>query len=210
MRRAIFAAFVLLATGATSASAQNQAVVPGDGVEQKIRPGDVLRLKVWREPDLSGEIDVNADGTAVIPRLGPVQVAGYSGPDLRRLIETQLGEVLRDPTVDVTVLRRVRVLGAVVSPGLYALEPTMTIADAVAKAGGPNNAGRRDRVELIRKGELVEIELAPDAPLAALPIYSGDELRVPERSWFVRNFPVLITTGTAAAGLIVAYLVSQN
>ncbi|HZI73301.1 MAG TPA: polysaccharide biosynthesis/export family protein, partial [Gemmatimonadales bacterium] len=40
-----------------------------------VRPGDLIRLKIWREPDMSGDIAVDEAGVATLPRLGAWRVA---------------------------------------------------------------------------------------------------------------------------------------
>ena len=35
--------------------------------ERQLRPGDVIRLDIWREPDLSGEFLVDEAGVVVFP-----------------------------------------------------------------------------------------------------------------------------------------------
>ncbi|HEU0299529.1 MAG TPA: polysaccharide biosynthesis/export family protein, partial [Longimicrobium sp.] len=49
-------------------------------------PGDLVRLRVWREPDLSGDFAVDETGTVVLPRLGPTRVRGVPAGELRERI----------------------------------------------------------------------------------------------------------------------------
>jgi protein involved in polysaccharide export with SLBB domain len=79
----------------------------------------------------------------------------------------------------------------------------MTVADALALAGGASADGRRDRVELLRGGEKVVVKLDPAARLGDTPIRSGDQLYVPERSWFSRNQGIVIGTVSAFAALAI-------
>ena len=76
-----------------------------------IRPGDTIRLRVWREPDLSGDFAVDVGAVATLPRLGPVQVGSMTPDSLRRYVLTEFAKYLRNPTVEVTVLRRSRSWG---------------------------------------------------------------------------------------------------
>lgn len=170
-----------------------------------VQPGDMIRMKVWREPDLSGDVIVDANGDAALPRLGPTRVAGLSADSVRGLVVTTYAQFLRDPAVDVMVLPRVTILGAVRSPGVHNLDPTMTIADALAVAGGASADGKQDQVELRRRGSRVPVQLRLDARLADTPVRSGDQLVVPQRSWVSRNAGLLL--GAGSFGLSVIYLI---
>jgi polysaccharide export outer membrane protein len=170
---------------------------------EPLRPGDVIRLRIWREPDLSGEFPVDESGQAVLPLVGPVSVVGLSRDSLRRSLLTSYTEYLKNPSIEVILLRRVNVMGAVRNPGLYPVDPTMTVADALALAGGPSPDGKRDRVELLRGGERIVVRLEPSARLGDTPLRSGDQLYVPSRSWISRNPGVVVGTATFLTALIV-------
>lgn len=174
-----------------------------------LRPGDAIRLRIWREPDLSGEFKVDETGRAVLPRLGPVLVTGITPDSLQRQLVAAYSADLRNPSIEVTALRRVQVLGAVNRPGLYEIEPTMSVADAVALAGGPTPDGKRNRVTLIRDGSVVAADLAASSSIGDAEVRSGDRLMVPMRSWVSRNPGVVIAAGISATGFIIASLIRQ-
>src|SRR5688572_12844962 len=184
-----------------------QAIVSGSW-SQPIVAGDVILLQVWRE-----EIDINetvpANGNVSFPRLGTFDVRGMSRDSLRAHLVREYGRTVRDADsrIRFDVHRRVRVTGAVLRPNVYTLNPTWTLADAIATAGGALPEGRRDRVELRRDGQIVQVLLLEDAAaLADSPIQSGDQLHVPERSFVSRNLSVLVTalTSVVAVGIAIA------
>ena len=74
----------------------------------------------------------------------------------------------------------------------------MTVADALALAGGTTPQGRSDKVELRRQGEKVPGKLSGRLVIGESSIQSGDQIFVPERSWISRNPGVLI----GALGLV--------
>ena len=185
---------------------QQQAASAPAAVADAPQPGDVIRLRVWREPDLSGEFPVNEDGIVVLPRLGPVDVTRVSADALEQRLIREYSRYLNHAAIELTLLRRVQILGAVRTPGIYPLDPTMTIADAIAIAGGPAPHGHPNKVELIRGGEKLDIQLAREARIADSPIRSGDQLYVPERSWFYRNSGIVSAALTASVSLIIAVL----
>ena len=173
-----------------------------------VQPGDLIRLKIWREPDMSGDIGVNEDGVATLPRIGPLRVAGLAADSLKRMLIRSYAEFLRDPAVDITVLRRVTILGAVRTPNVYHLEPTMTVADALALAGGASPDGKQDQVELRRQGGKAVVKLSRQTRLGDTPLRSGDELYVPQRSWLSRNAALVI--GGVGTAVSILYLVSSR
>jgi polysaccharide export outer membrane protein len=157
-----------------------------------LRPGDVVRLAIWREPDLSGEFTVDKDGTVMFPKIGAQRVTEVSPDSLRTALVAAYRVYLRNPSIDVTLLRRVNVLGAVQKPGLYPVDPTMTIADVIALAGGATSVGDPHKVELRRIGSTRTRVVAAATKLADSPLRPGDQLYVPERSWMARNPGVVI------------------
>jgi polysaccharide export outer membrane protein len=173
-----------------------------------IAVGDILLLQVWRE-DIDLNLIVPENGVIHFPRVGAIDVRGLTRDSLRARLVRDYGVHLRDAEsrIQLAVQRKVRITGAVREPNVYTLNPTMTLADAIATAGGALPEGRRDRVELRRDGQVVQVLLLDDAAtLADSPIQSGDQLHVPERSFASRNLNVLVTalTSIVAIGIAIA------
>jgi protein involved in polysaccharide export with SLBB domain len=171
-----------------------------------LRPGDVVRLAVWREESFSGQFVVDRDGQVVLPRLGVLEVTGVPTAELRARILTGLARYLRNPSIEVVFLRRVAIHGAVTHAGLYPVDPTMTVLDALALAGGARPDGRLDQIRLIRDG--VEVATVPTTglQLEELRIRSGDQLFVPEQTWLRRNSNLVVTGISSVASLVIAIL----
>ncbi len=161
-----------------------------------LKPGDVVRLKIWRETDLSGDFIVDERGTVTLPKLGQTQVVGLSPDSLKAQLISSYSVYLRNPAIDVTLLRRITILGGVRNPGLYPVDPTMTLTDAYALAGGISPEGKLNEVELIRGDQRTLYKLSGATRIADTPLRSGDQLYVPTRSWLSRNTWVV----TAAIG----------
>jgi len=206
-RRLAVATLLLMSTTAAPALTQEVTDQPSDTAAGlgTVQPGDLIRVKVWREPDLSGDVAVDAAGNATIPRMGATPVRGLTADSVRRLIVTTYARYLRDPAVDVMVLPRVTITGAVRNPGVQNLDPTMTISDALALAGGAAPDGKRDQVELRRGGERLAVDLRMNTRVADSPVRSGDELLVPERGWLSRNVGLVL--GVASLAISLVYLV---
>lgn len=179
-------------------------------LETSLQPGDVVRLTVWREPDFTGEFPVDAAGHVVLPRIGMMDVAGKPASALRQEILDGLGRYLRNPSIDVVFLRRITIYGAVQRSGLYPVDPTMTILDALALAGGARYDGRLDRIRLLRGGEEIATIATTSTRIDELPIRSGDQLFVPEQSWARRNSGLLATFISAGVTLAVAFIYTSQ
>jgi len=216
--RGLSAAFLLVACvlaigAARSAKAQRPATslehANNPEVAALIQPGDLVRIRVSREPDLSGDFRVNEEGHVVIPMLGDLDVSHVSLDSLRHYAENTLRVDLRDPFIDITLLRRVKVLGAVMKPGLYEVDPTMTIGDVLALAGGATPEGVSGIVDL-QQANGSKFKLTKRTRLAETPIHSGDILYIPERSWLSRNAAVVTSAGISAAAIVAATLISRR
>ncbi len=82
----------------------------------------------------------------------------------------------------------------------------MTLTDVVAMAGGVSSDGNAKKIELVRRGKRVATMVSLQSPLADFPLRSGDELRVPERSWLSRNAEI-VAAGITGTALIVTAVV---
>lgn len=191
----------LLAAAAAAAEAQTPAATETTG---SLQPGDVIRLRIWREPDLSGEFPVDEKGTAVFPRLGPISVVGLPLDSLKQRLVDSYTVYLRNPAIEVTLLRRITILGAVRNPGLYPVDPTMTLTDAFALAGGISPEAKANKVELVRGGQRTQLDISQATRIQDTAVRSGDQLFVPTRSWLSRNTWVI----TAGVGTTVSILLA--
>jgi polysaccharide biosynthesis/export protein len=119
----------------TEASASNQA-----SPTYKIGPQDLLRIDVWKEPDISRTIPVRPDGKISLPLLNDVQAAGLTAMELAGVIREGLTKYITSPQVTVTVTeinsRRVYCTGEVLKPGALSLLPNMTALQAISSCGG--------------------------------------------------------------------------
>jgi polysaccharide export outer membrane protein len=166
-----------------------------------LHPGDALLLRVWREPGMSDTLRVDEDGRVTFPLLGARTVTGIPTDSLKRRVIADYGQYVKSE-VEVTVLRRLSVLGAVKQPGLYAVDPTYSLADVLARAGGTTTIADKQDIRLVRGGEVVRHSLEETRTVASLPVRSGDQVVVGERSWLSRNWQWLAGTMVSASVLI--------
>jgi polysaccharide biosynthesis/export protein len=108
-----------------------------------IGPGDVLRINVYQNADLTLETRVSESGTISYPLLGSVKLGGLSIGQAERAIADGLlkGNYLRNPQVNVMLMQvrgnQASVLGMVNRPGRYPIEVTgLRMSELLATAGG--------------------------------------------------------------------------
>ena len=188
-----------------SASAQRPARTLNDPI---VRPGDVLRINVWRHPELSGEFAVAPDSTLVHPVYQVAKVGGASLAVAKERLRGLLTSYEQDVQLVIEPLFPVTVEGEVRQPNLYRLPQGTTIAQAIAQAGGPTEQGRLDKVRVLRRDSMMVINLAGGySRYEAITIASGDQVLVTRRSSFnlVRDVLVPATSLTAAVAAVLAY-----
>jgi len=116
---------------------------------------DKLEIRFLYYPAYNVELAVRPDGAVTIPLVGEVKVEGMTPLELESIVRTRYAEILSEPEVSVIVAnsasQMVFVFGQVRSPGSYPFRGSMTVIDAIAGAGGPNFAAKRDNIVLIRK-----------------------------------------------------------
>lgn len=214
MRAFIFggAAAAVLSFGPARLGAQNS--LPGSAVERAgnaiVGAGDRLVIKVFREPTLSDAVIVDSRGDIVFPKIGQVHVSGLSILSVQDTLRARFGKFLREPAVDVNVLRRVIVNGEVLRPGVYYVDiGTATLRDVVALAGGVSPYGHTDRVGVVREGRRIAVDDWERSELPVADLQSGDQVVVGRRSWLALNLGTVV----GAVGLlssIVLTIISMN
>jgi len=126
-------------TASAAAKAASASQTPTDA-DYKIGPQDLLRVDVWKEPDISRTIPVRPDGKISLPLLNDVQAAGLTSMQLAGVIREGLTKYITSPQVTVTVTeinsRRVYCTGEVLKPGALSLLPNMTALQAISSCGG--------------------------------------------------------------------------
>jgi polysaccharide export outer membrane protein len=173
-RRRLLLGALLLPALPGHALAQGAAPVPAAN-EYRIAGGDVLRISVFQNPDLSVEGRVAESGLLSYPLLGNVRVGGLTITAAEKLIADGLrnGNFVRQPQVTI-VPSQVRgnqasVLGQVNRPGRYPLEVAdLRLTDLLAMAGGTAPGGA-DIVVVTgtRNGQPMRVEVDLPAVFAA-------------------------------------------
>lgn len=121
-----------------------------------IAPGDTLSVSVYKVPDLTRDVEVDAAGGFIYPPLGRIDANNRTVADLGKELQTRLGEnYLQSPTVLVTlkstIANQITVDGSVTSPGMYPIPPGTTLLQALAIAKGPAKDANLRRVVVFRQ-----------------------------------------------------------
>lgn len=169
-----------------------------------VQPGDRVSVKVYREPELSADATVDVDGGLALPRLGTIPTRALSVAALHDTLRARYAGFLRNPSFELSVLRRVVVNGEVMKPGVYFVDIGSTLRDVIAQAGGVGERGDARKVTVVRDGREMS---QPDWERTAAELQSGDQVLVGQRSWLSRNALALTGTATALASVIVSILV---
>ncbi len=179
------------------------ALVPGmaraqAGAEYRLGPGDIVRITVYNNPDLTTEAQITQQGRITFPLIGEVQIGGIEKGQAEQIIARRLGEggfVLK-PQVNVLVLgfksQQISVLGQVNRPGKYPIEQASTLADLLAIAGGIAQSGADTITHITRgaDGKTAKREINIDSALRNgemdknFPVSNGDIIYVPRAPLF--------------------------
>ncbi len=152
-----------------------------------VRPGDGIRLRIWNEPAMSGSYNVSETGVAILPKLGSVFVMGQSVASLQDSLRTAYSVYLRNPSVEVVVLRRIAIQGEVESPAIVMADLTMGLSDVIALAGGLTEAGNPDNILVLRGTERIRYRRSNQAEFLVAGLQSGDQVIVQPKNIFARN-----------------------
>lgn len=124
------------------------------GAQYKLAAGDVLRITVFGERDLSFEkIRLNDAGMFSYPFLGEIAAKGLTPNQVEKIIVNGLKQgYLVDPKVTLSLIayRSFYINGEVQKPGSYPFEPGLTLEKAIALGGGLTERASIKRVTIVR------------------------------------------------------------
>ncbi len=143
-------------------------------------PGDKMRITVFNEPDLSREVQVDAQGRLPFPLVHDVPAGGKTVSELAVALSAALASYLRTPqvTVDIVEYRPFFIMGEVKAPGTYPYSPNMTVLGAVARAGGFTDRAAKSKVFIKHPNDTSEVKYSVSD---SLPVHAGDSIRIGER-----------------------------
>lgn len=149
-------------------------------LEERYRIGfqDQLEVQVFRHPELTQRVNVNANGTINLFRLPtPILAVCKTERELANdVAEAYRKDYLRNPEVNVVAVeqrsRSFGMIGAVEKPGQYMISRRVRLIELLAQAGGPSKeAGTR--VLVARTGSTSNCKLNDPADESDdIPVYS--------------------------------------
>lgn len=166
---------------------------PMDRDVYKIGVTDVLLISVWKNPELTVEVPVRADGMVSVPLIDDVQAEGLTPQELKEVIARELSEFVAAPDVTVIVRqmnsRFVSVIGEVAQSTRIPLTRDLRVLEAIALVGGFTTFADRGDVRIVRRQpDGGEVEYRFDyhayvrgtAPGTNIVLRPGDTIIVPD------------------------------
>jgi polysaccharide export outer membrane protein len=122
--------------------------------EYSVGESDVLRVNVWKEPEVSQTVVVRTDGNISMPLINEVRVAGMTPLSIQQVIGEKLKAFLTNPQVTVTVMeihsKHAFITGEVAHPGGYSLNTETTVLQLIAQAGGFTPFAKKGEIVVLR------------------------------------------------------------
>ncbi|WP_404401712.1 SLBB domain-containing protein [Idiomarina seosinensis] len=153
-----------------------------------VGPGDTVNIVLFGKESNTYDIEVNQDGSIIIPKLGPIQVAGLTFNETKALIRDRIKEQMIgvEAAVSLGELRSIQVfvVGEAYRSGSYTISSLSTITQALVAAGGVSDIGSVRNIQLKRAGEtivtfdLYDLLIQGDAS-NDLMLQSGDVVFIP-------------------------------
>jgi polysaccharide export outer membrane protein len=195
---------IAMALAATPASGQSTL---GDLAQRAAAlrpvPGDRVLMTTYGDPSMNGASIVDERGRIMLPRVGMIQADAFTAAALRDTIRARATLVLREPTVDVTVQRRIIVSGEVLKPGVYYADLTSSFGEMVAQAGGLRETGNPGKVYLVRGSTQTRIADWASDQSPNPDLHSADQILVGRKSWMELNIIPFASLTMSAISLAV-------
>ncbi len=188
-------ALAVLALGCSTTSGRTALVgeqgTSGGLPASTLGPNDLIEVRVYQEPELSGIYQVGPQGDIMFPLCKQVVVRGLTANGAAEKLRDCLSQgYLRSPQVSVLVKefnsRKVFVFGEVQKPGTFAFEDGMSVVQALTLAGGFTKQAAQNSTSVTRliKGQEVKVKVnVQDIALgkaANFTLEPGDIVYVPE------------------------------
>jgi polysaccharide export outer membrane protein len=158
--------------------------------------GDIVGINVWENPALATEATIRPDGTITMPLVGDLKAAGATPTALKKQIGERVADFIKlqgSEVVTVAVRQwrsyRFSIAGEVGRPGVFTSDEYITVAEALAMAGGPTRFAKRGEITLQRRdpatGKTRSIPLDYDLLASGarrdmnIFVLSGDSIYVP-------------------------------
>jgi len=201
---------------ATRTADQTQAAAIRDRLKNgDFQVGDRIAIVVRGDSTLSDTVAVRTGRTIQLKSLPAIPLEGVLHSELQEYLAKQLAQYLKNPTVSVTPLVQIAVVGDVGHPGFFWVPSDLTLTDAIMLAGGPTQGSDLNGTKILRDNKerlsdkQVQRAFASGSTLDELDMRAGDQITVPDkpkRDW-VR---ILQITGALAAVTVSVIALSRH
>jgi polysaccharide export outer membrane protein len=171
--RAASIVFAIVAMCSALAPTQSRAQAQGQAQPSYfVKPGDVLEISVWKEPDLQRTVLVRPDGMFSFPLVGEIDARGKTVADLNKLVADRVAKYIAEAVVTVSLTEvkgnKVFVIGQVNKPGEFIVNPSVNVMQALSMAGGVTPFAAVNDIKILRRSGTTQ---------QALPFQYGDVVR---------------------------------
>ena len=149
--------------------------------QYKVGSGDLLKITIFNQEELSGEYSINGTGQIALPLIGDINTKDLTVKQVEQGIANKLKpDYLLNPRVNVQVLnyRPFYILGEVKEPQSYPYVDGMTYLNAVAIAGGFTYRAKEDHVMVVRMKDPKKTQIRLNMDERVMP---GDVIHIEER-----------------------------
>ena len=190
----LFAAVIFSLGCITPGYAQNDFMLPDTTKTYRFNPGDGLRLMIY-EDDLNTpqnrfisnfhdrEYALDGEGYVRLGPIGEVKISGLTVEEATEKILQVLQPYARNPRILVFPLIRISIVGEFGESGMYRFDPSISLWDVVAEAGGVGSSIRMEDIYILRNGVIIyknfRNAIYSGTSLREIGIQSGDEIVAP-------------------------------
>ena len=216
---AVIVAAGVAASGVAGTARAQTPAAPGDTIHADtssrptgtLRSGDLLKIRVYRDSELSGQYLIDAQGNVQMPGVGVIKAAGLDPTQItERMIEAFRARGFRTPEIAIQPLIRVSVLGEVRAPSLYPVEPGVSLIQLLTLAGGPTDRADLRKAQVIRENHVFTVDLESALAGSAagrVTLYSNDVVYLrPKHNVFSRDNVALAATLASLALSVVTLI----
>ena len=173
--------------------------------------GDRITVSVAGEPTMSNTYTVRSGNVLEIPAVGEISLHGVLRSELHDVLLREIGRYIKQPEIQVTMLVKVGILGAIGRPGFYGVAPDAALTDVVMTAGGPTGTTDFARSRIMRgasefaSADRVRRLLEENATIDQLGLQSGDQIIVGERTNRWQSLPLIVSVVSVLATTAVLF-----
>jgi polysaccharide export outer membrane protein len=216
---AVIVAAGVAASGVAGTARAQTPAAPGDTIHADtssrptgtLRSGDLLKIRVYRDSELSGQYLIDAQGNVQMPGVGVIKAAGLDPTQItERMIEAFRARGFRTPEIAIQPLIRVSVLGEVRAPSLYPVEPGVSLIQLLTLAGGPTDRADLRKAQVIRENHVFTVDLESALAGSAagrVTLYSNDVVYLPPKHNVFSRDNIALAATLASLALSVVTLI---